>query len=80
MSQTGQQITTKHILLNISESKDNQAMKFDHLTDHNMRNIFFFKNHAQNEVERLVLDPFLCFKKAVYKVNANGQNIKFKTF
>ena len=44
MSQTGvtdwQQITTKHMLPNISESKGNQAMKFDHLTDHNMRNIF----------------------------------------
>ena len=48
MSQTDvtdwQQITTKHKLPNISESKDNQAMKFDHLTDHNMRNIFLQKS------------------------------------
>ena len=48
MSQTGvtdwQQITTKHMLPNISESKDNQAMEFDHLTDHNMRNIFLQKS------------------------------------
>ena len=83
MSQTDvtgwQQITTKHILSNISESKDTQAMKFNRLTDHNMRNISFQKL-SKDEAERLVPDLFLCFKKTACKVKANGQNISFKTF
>ena len=33
-------------------------MKFGQLTESNMKNIFF-KNHAQNMVEKLVPDPFL---------------------
>ena len=39
-SQIGQQIITRHILLNISISKDNQAMRFGQLIEHNLRNIF----------------------------------------
>ena len=34
-------------------------MKFGKLIEGNMRNIFFYKNPAQNVVEKLVLDPFL---------------------
>ena len=37
-SQTGTQVITTHILLNISRSKNNQAIKFGQLTEHNMRN------------------------------------------
>ena len=54
MSQTGQQIITIHILSNISERKDNQAMKFGQLMEYNMRNIFklvpdhFIKKKNQN--------------------------------
>ena len=33
-------------------------MKFGQLIESNMRNIFL-ENHAQNVVEKLVLDPFL---------------------
>ena len=33
-------------------------MKFGQLIEYNVR-IFFFKNHAQNLVEKLVPDPFL---------------------
>ena len=42
--------------------------------------IFFFKNHAENEAGRLVLDLFLFFKKAFYEVKASGlysQGIKY---
>ena len=39
-SQIGQQIITRHILLNISISKDNQAMRFGQLIEYNLRNIF----------------------------------------
>ena len=38
--QIGQQIITRHILLNISISKDNQAMRFGQLIEYNLRNIF----------------------------------------
>ena len=42
-SQPGLQITVMHILLNISRSKDNQAMKFGQLIEYKKRNIFFLK-------------------------------------
>ena len=39
-SQPGLQTITIHILLNISQSKSNQAMKFGQLLEYNKRNIF----------------------------------------
>ena len=42
--------------------------------------MFFFKNHAENEVGKLVLDVFLFFKKALYKVGASGQLLIFHLF
>ena len=50
----GKQIIAIHILHNISRSNDNRAMKFDQLTEYDMT--FFFKNHTQNVVEKLVPD------------------------
>ena len=44
MSQTGTQIITTRILPYISRSKDNQAMKFGQLIEHNMRNTFLEKS------------------------------------
>ena len=46
-------------------------MKFSQLLEYNKRN-FFFKNHAQNDVGRLVPDLFLFFKKALYEVKASS--------
>ena len=43
----GQQLTTTHILPNISRSKDNQALKFGQLIEYNMRNIFLEKSYAK---------------------------------
>ena len=37
-----------------------------------MWEIFFFKNHAEDEIRGQVPDPFLSFKKALKKVKANG--------
>ena len=37
-------------------------MRLGQLIEYNKRN-FFFKNHAENEDERLVADLFLFFKK-----------------
>ena len=52
-----------HILPNISQSKGNQTMKFGQLIEYN-REIFFFRNYAENEARRLVPDLLLFFKKA----------------
>ena len=41
------------------------------------REIFFFKNHAENEAERLVPDHFLFFKKTLYKVKASRLQLGF---
>ena len=54
-------------------------MKFDQVTDCN-RIIFFFKNHAENEAERLVPDLFLVFNKALYKIKASGLRLSFNIF
>ena len=35
------------------------------------------KYHAENEVERLATDPFLFFKKALYKLKASDQHLSF---
>ena len=39
MPQPGKETTAIHILLDISRSKDNQAIKFGQLIEYNMRNI-----------------------------------------
>ena len=66
-SQPEQEAITIHILTNISRSKGNQAMKFIHLIEHNMRNIFFLKNHTQNANQILFLVSFL--KKMKLKIS-----------
>ena len=42
-SQPGLQTIDIHVLPNISQSKDNQAMKFGQLIEYNKRYIFFAK-------------------------------------
>ena len=54
-------------------------MKFGQSIEYNKRNIFF-KNHAQNEVERLVPDVFLFFKKALQEAKASGLQPSFNIF
>ena len=56
---------------NISRNKGKQGMEFGKLVKDKVRNISF-KNHAENEAERLVPDLFLFFIKALYKVQASG--------
>ena len=60
-SQTGNQIIL--ILLSISRSKGNQAMKFVQLIEYNMRNIFLKKNHTQNAMKKLATELFLQYQK-----------------
>ena len=57
----------------------NQTMKFVQLIKLACE-IFFFNNHAENKVGRLVPDLFLIFKKALCKVTTSGQHLSFNLF
>ena len=46
-SQPGSETMTIQKLLNISRSKDNQAMRFGHLIENNMRNIFLESSYTK---------------------------------
>ena len=54
-------------------------MKFSQLRKHNVKNIFF-KNHGENELERLAPDLFLFLKKALYEVKSSGLQLSFNIF
>ena len=58
-SQTGYQIVLIHILPNVSRSKGKQTIKLGLLIEYIMRKIFFFKNHAQNVMKKIVPDSFI---------------------
>ena len=45
-----------------------------------MRNIFFFKNKAKNEVGRLVPNLFVFFEKALYEAKASDLHLNFNIF
>ena len=55
-SQPGKQIIAIDILPNTSRSKGNQAIKFGHLTEYNMRNIFLEKSYTKY-VEEIIPRP-----------------------
>ena len=59
-TQPGYQTIAIHILPNISRSKGSQAMKFGHVIEYNMRNIFVEK--LQNVLEKLFADPYLKYQ------------------
>ena len=44
------------------------------------REIFFFKNYAENEVGRVVPDLRLSFKYVSYEVKASGLQLNFNIF
>ena len=77
-SKTGQQIITIQIVPNFWRSKGNQAMKFGQLTKYK-RNIFL-KSHEENQLGRLVPDPSLFLKKALYEVKARAFQLDFNIF
>ena len=54
-------------------------MKFGQLIEH-PREIFFFKNYAENEAGKLVPDGFLFLKKALHLVKGSGLKLDFTTF
>ena len=78
-SQPGQQIITMHILSNISRSESNQIMNFGQFIFGQLtREIFFFKNHAENETRPS--RSLWVFKKTLYEVNASGLQLSFNIF
>ena len=60
-SQPGKQTNTIHILLNMSQSKCNQTMRFSQLIEYKKRNIFLNKSYTEwgGVAEKLFPDPFL---------------------
>ena len=54
-------------------------MRFGQVIDITIE-LFYFKNHAENEAGRLVPDLFLFFKKALYEVKASGLQLSFNIF
>ena len=72
-SQPGLQIIAIRILPNISQSKDNQAMKFGQLIEYNKRNIFIQKIFEWETSSRPL---FFCLKKRTsHEVKASGLNL-----
>ena len=59
-SQPGKQTIVTHMLPDISQSKDNQAMKLGQVKEYKKRNIFS-KSHGENGAGRLVPNLFLFF-------------------
>ena len=58
-------IVSKHALPNILRSKDNQAMKFDHLVEYNMRNTFREKSYTKCGIDAC---PRLFYKKPTFSI------------
>ena len=54
-------------------------MKFGQLIELK-REIFFFKNHAENVAGRLVLELFLFFEKALYKTKESFKHLSLIYF
>ena len=70
-SQTGKQTIAINILPNISKRKDNQIMKFCHLREYNMRNIFLEKPYTKWDAETI---PRLFSKKSKLNISLDQQS------
>ena len=64
-SQPGLQTIAMHILPNISQSEGNQTIKFGQLMNIT-REIFSYKNYAENVAGRLVPDLFIFSKSLIW--------------
>ena len=63
-SHTGEQVIIIHILTNISRSKGNQAIKFGHLIEYNLRNVFLDNLYTKCSGKTI---PRLFFKKIKFE-------------
>ena len=73
-SHPGKEAITTEILLSISRTRGNRSIK---LGKNIIRETFFLKNNAKNEMGRLAPNLFLFFKKAWYEVKASGLQFYF---
>ena len=82
MSRTDSQTISIQILPDISQSKNNQAMKPGQLIEQNKRNIFLQKLFKKWDMENSSrpLSFFFLKKKALYEVKASGLLLSFKIF
>ena len=71
--QLGQQAITTQILPNISKSQGNQTMKFGHLIEYNMRNIFLERSYTKCGGEP---SPRPFYKKS----KRNSESLKYSLF
>ena len=55
-------------------------MKVGQLMRYIPREMFLFRNYAENEAGKLVPDHFLFFKKALYQVKASCLQLDFTIF
>ena len=67
-SQPSKQTNGIHILPNTSRSKDDQAVKFGQLIEHNMRNIFVEKTYTKCAGETI---PRLSSKKSKLSISVD---------
>ena len=75
-SQPGLQIIAIHILLNITQRKCNQKMKFGQLTEYNKRNIFFQKLCGKWGKETNS-GPLFILYKVYYEGKTSGLHLSF---
>ena len=54
-------------------------MKFGQVMEYNKRNNLI-QNHSENKPGKLVPDPLLFYKKALYEIKASGLWISFNIF
>ena len=53
-------------------------MKFGYFIEYNKKEVFFLKNHAESEAERLVSHFF--FEESLYEVKESGLQLSFGIF
>ena len=70
--QPGKQAIAIHKLPDISRSKGNQTMTFDHLIEYNMRNIFLENSYTRCS-GKTILRPF--YKMPKLSISLNQQSI-----
>ena len=70
-SQPGKQIIAMHILPNISRSESNQTMRFGHLIDYNMRNIFLENSVTKCDGENI---PRPFSEKSKFSISLDQQS------
>ena len=78
-SQPGKKTIAIHIFSNISQSKDNQILKFGQLIKYNKRNIFL-RHSYRNLGRKTSSKHFLFFKEALYEVKASDLQLSFDIF